>query len=559
MNNMLSKIKSTKLHAFTINFVIFVVMLLIYKPFFSPDDYMMASTYYGGYTGEYDYHGIYENIIFGKIVVFFQSHFPMFPCYTLILYTLIFISLVLFSYKILEWNNSSIIYIVQIVILFYFAYEGYVAIQFTKVAGLVGATGIMLFFLSNYNFCEKVVGIILFFFSYIIRLEVAQMLIALLSIIVVLYMATSIRRGFFAERKTIARLVIKYVVIISVYLLIPLIPKYSTLEEKNLWIDYWTWNTYRSDVQDYLPEAYGVNRDIYDSVGIDENDIYIWHEWNTDVEALTLEKGKVISSLQDKNTNILNRLLNANFIGFLRDIPLKMLRIDVFTVLVVILLILYIHLKEKKEFLYLLTYSLVPVFILNYYMYISERFFQHRVDVALLYGTTCVLFLVLIERDCQLLSFDKKSLVALILLLTINHNYWQDDYSMVTEEQKKDNYEFYSSVQNDGNIYVCVNKRDNRIARMEAFYALEIIPKGFYKNIIRGYDVYSRYYLGKEGIGYPYTEIVDNSNMFFVMAVDDNNEKQWQVYLTKRNNTEVELQLVKVVNNRKIYRVNSKE
>ena len=64
--------------------------------------------------------------------------------------------------------------------------------------------------------------------------------------------------------------------------------------------------------------------------------------------------------------------------------------------------------------------------------------------------------------------------------------------------------------------------------------------------------------MGKEGIGYPYTEIVDNSNMFFVMAVDDNNEKQWQVYLTKRNNTEVELQLVKVVNNIKIYRVNIK-
>ena len=63
-------------NAFLLNILVLCLMLLIYVPFFSPDDYMMATTYYGGYTGEYDYHGIYENFIFGKIIVFFSISFP---------------------------------------------------------------------------------------------------------------------------------------------------------------------------------------------------------------------------------------------------------------------------------------------------------------------------------------------------------------------------------------------------------------------------------------------------------------------------------------------------
>ena len=463
------------------------------------------------------------------------------------------------TYKVLEWNNSNMMYLLLAICLLYFAYEGYISIQFTKVAGIVGATGMMLLLLSKRRWYELIEAIVMFFFSYLIRLEIAQMILAMMGLIIIIYAGVSFISNK-VDKNRLFQLILNWGLIICLYLVIPFIPKYSTEVEKQIWVDYWTWNVVRSDVQDYGPEDYADNREIYESVGVDENDLYIWYEWNTDVEALTTEKGKIISSLQAKNRNIFCRAFSAeNVFGFLKAIPLEMLKIDVFVVFLALLLFLAISLKNKKECLYLIVYTMVPIYILNYYMYISERFFQHRVDVALIYCAICIMFVILIERDSKMVKIEKKRFIVFVLLLTISHTYWQDDFSMVTKEQKDDNYEFYNSVNNDGNIYVCVNKRDNRIARMEAFYALEVIPKGFYKNIIRGYDVYSRYYLLKEGVGYPYTEILNNSKMFLVMAADDTNQKHWEEYLSKRNGCSVELQLVKTVNNRNVYKVMSKE
>lgn len=92
-----------------------------------------------------------------------------------------------------------------------------------------------------------------------------------------------------------------------------LVPKLSNLgmsaEERDYWSLYWKNNDVRVSVQDYMYPSYTENQEIYDTIGVSPNDLYLYNSWNWDCNVITLEKGRIIQALQENNTTGLQTLL----------------------------------------------------------------------------------------------------------------------------------------------------------------------------------------------------------------------------------------------------------
>ena len=55
--------------------------------------------------------------------------------------------------------------------------------------------------------------------------------------------------------------------------------------------------------------SYTENQEIYDTIGVSPNDLYLYNSWNWDCNVITLEKGRIIQALQENNTTGLQTLL----------------------------------------------------------------------------------------------------------------------------------------------------------------------------------------------------------------------------------------------------------
>lgn len=560
------KIREHKLlTAVLINMIILLATILFCRPFLSPDDYLMARWTYGANTGVLDYHTIYENFIYGRIVVFFQQLFPSLPCYTVVFYCLLYLAFVMVTYEILQYMDTKVGIVISLTVLFFFSFEAYSAIQFTKVAGIIGGAGVLLLLLRKSSKIQKICGLVLIFFSCLIRVNVVHMIIgAWATALLVIFIRVILTKDKKALRGYLG-VACSFLLVIIVYALVPFIPKYESEEERQLWIDYWTWNKYRSDIQDYPYPDYEQNIDIYEAIDVSANDLFIWHEWNTDAEILSGAKGKAIVALYDKNTGIVTRIFNLeNILGFLKIIPVHLLKIDVYLCYLALLFGVTFSSgwKKKINLVWAMLASIIPLLAINYYLYISQRYFQHRVDVAIFFNIICIFIYYILENESEI-YYEKKVAVrslgtALMIYMLIDYGLWADDKPLCDEQDMRINKEFYENTYRDEeHIYVIGNKRQNIMARDDCFYALEVFPKGFYSNIIRGYDVYMKeLYQKQNGIGTsPYIDVVDNEQMYFVLASDDGNQQEWEEYIGKHSGKNVSLVLVKEYLNRKIYRV----
>lgn len=74
------------LKAILLNCFYLLAVLLLFKPFFSIDDFLMSNIVYGLYGDNYDYHVTYMNFAYGRLMVFLLRLLPKVPWYTVLFY-----------------------------------------------------------------------------------------------------------------------------------------------------------------------------------------------------------------------------------------------------------------------------------------------------------------------------------------------------------------------------------------------------------------------------------------------------------------------------------------
>ena len=377
-----------------LNILYLVIMLIVFEPFISSDDYAQTNTLYGAWGGEYDYQCIYSSWIYGKIVVFFLKLFPHVAWYTILFYTWCFLAFWLFTSYLLRQHPTWTIFLFINVFLLYFTYEAYVCVQFTKCSAIVGVIGTFFILQKKSALWEKIAGIVLVVLCCIIRYD-NYTLVSYGSLVLITLLILK-ERSIRTYRASILCILFLMALCSA---MIPRITLYSSDENREVWEKYYEWNDARIAVIDYETPDYDTNIEFYKDLGISKNDLYIWKNQNYDRMALSAEKGKAIQRTQKREQNLLKKVFDiSNITGFFKEYPLFFLKTDVFYCYLILILLCIFFYSQKGELVVAVGISLGMLLLFSYYLFINNKYGLHRVDVGLVLFSI-IIFLLFSNLD----------------------------------------------------------------------------------------------------------------------------------------------------------------
>lgn len=594
---------SIMIRAILLNLLYMFGMLLFFRVFFSPDDFLMSEKCYGVFEKDNDYHLSYMNYNYGKFIVFLQKHFSGFPWYTIAFYIWVFISLTLLTCIILEWADNVLGVIVCNILVMFFSFEGYIAIQFTKAAGITGAIGFFLLIYRNSSWKKRVAGAGLVILSCMIRYEVAKMVVVSWTVVFCIKAMIDFLGHRKISRKKMLQEICCLAVGIFIFLTIPKVPQYSS-DENSYWSYHWQMNAVRSAIQDYKMPDYAAYKEIYEKLGISQNDIYIWQCWNADSYAMTLQRGRAIKKMQsgvkvsmeeldaDNYTDVdpwmningntaavkgkqsmkiaeIHAFMKKNldwkaFNDFCKKVPKQFFTIDVFfSYLSLILIILVVGNFSEKRVLISAGVSFFLLQLLNYYLYVHDRYLQHRVDVGLLLMASLSFLYCILDERCIIKGNTKIYLTGCIALAAVllagRYRNYGDDIKKVDDLTMEQNRVFTENAGKDQvYCYFLAAVQQTGVQQNGVFYGPFDVPEvGVCRNCFYGNNLYDAARRREFGIKNLFSEIVDQ-NIYLVMQENDTNQSAWATYFSEHSGKEASLTLVKKYMNKNIYRVYSK-
>lgn len=552
--------KNIFLHTILLNLAYMVGMVLCFEPFLSITDFQMEEIYYGAYTGVYNNQTMFEQFLYGDIIVFLIKYFPSIPWYSIVFYIILFVSFSFLTYSILTWNSDWLGYLIVNMMLLFFSYEGYIYIHFTKVAGIAGAVGFLLLFQRKDTKLKSIlhnsIGALLAFFSFLIRYDIGKMLLGIWGLAIIGREIVNLIIKRKIEWKNFFYRVFVLGFFLIILLLIPEC-KYSSEEEAAKWKDIFQFNAARVYVQDYVVPDYKTYQEKYGELGISENDLKIWNAWNDDCVSLTKDKTEAMSFFENVPKTI--TMSYKEYLEFFKFFPLKLCTVDVFFAFMIIVMLYISTTKEKQQVVLEITCVLVILIGVNYYLFINKRFLQHRVDVSIIFTVCLVMMWFMREkkRECGLVKINILCSIIICLCLSVPFQYYNDDKTYISDEMIETNRIFYENTCTDEDHYYLIgNSRWDASTSRICYKAFDIIPKGIKRNIIMGITPQNQEYLNSLGIFNPFVDIVDNEVMYLVLGEDNSSQELWEKYFEEHLNIEeVNLILVKKWLNRCIYRV----
>lgn len=584
--------------AILLNLVYLLGMLIIFTPFFSIDDYLMSNIVYGAYGTDYDYQITYMSFLYGRLIVFLLRLFPKVPWYTVLFDLWLFIALSLLTYIILNWSDNYAGLLFVNVLLLFISFEGYVAIQFTKVAGIIGAVALLALLLDRLSWKPKLIGAGLLVLSCMIRRDCAKMVMGVWCLMLI----WNVIESFQKNRKLWHRANVKrggfFILGICIFFIISKISSLGmTEEERAFWTLYWKHNDVRSAMQDYSYPEFESNQEVYKTIGISANDLYLYTSWNWDCDVMTLEKGDIIQAMRENDNEKVDALLAEyqlkeketgrkdtevksqwwplsavrNIAGLLKRIfdlstitnyfkifPKVFLKLDVCIAFFLLLIIASVCWKiKKKVFWQSAIVSVGVLLLLNYYLYMNGRYLQHRVDVGIVLIAITVFLSLLMEEEYPLsdMSGNKMLVSGVLPFLMLSGSYFSHygDYQVPDYQGILQNKLFFQAAADTEYTYVLGYCRKTGGEIQVIYGALDVPEIGCAQKVIRGNFIWNLLKMD-----HFYTRLIDNDEMYFVIGDSDENEVSWETYYTEHGEAPAELVLVKQCLGKKVYSVRTK-
>lgn len=560
-----NKIKSSPFYqSIKINLISMLCTIILTEPFWSITDYNEVERIYGLYTGEYSYQTKFINFIYSKILFQLIQFCDQIPWYTVMFFFVSFSSMAVIIYFFLKVLDNRKFNFLAWVICFFFSYELYHCINFTKIASALGAASILLLIKKKSIFTDiiGVVGILMGIVAMLIRYDIGKMIIAIYFFALLFCFLYDVYKRTI-DVKWYVKKIVAIMCVLGFMILIPYI-KYSSEAESAFWHDIFVWNDYRSTVQDYELPDYDTNAELYEEIGVSKTDIYIWKGWNDDCYKLNNEVGEKLYLVQKRSDNIIEKCFDIkNIYSYFKLYPLSFFTIDMFFIFV-ILFIYYLVAKKKNVINLILVYLCGVLLVVNYYLFINGRYLQHRVDVGIIMALFAVLVLLMEYTGVKFLTDIKYdiliNLTLFILLLVVPFGYYGDDIAYISDKQIEENKRFFEYTKDQPNLYLIGNSRDLRAINEMCYKPFEVPESDLKHNIIMGANPENSEMRQKNGINNPYTDIVDNENFYLVLLDDsDENIVYWEQYISDSSQKQVKIVFEKEVENKNLYRVKTKE
>lgn len=372
--------------ALGLNAVFLAFFMCFYEMLHETNDDWAISYLLEGAYGEYTECVVYQNVIWARFVIFLNKLIPQIKWYMVIMFAMLFTNFVSVTYAFFRILGRRMGTLVNTIMVFYCGYHTYVLFQYSRVATVVTAGGLLvMFYALEHAACKKekwilvVLGGILAVWGSMIRFPMFGVAVVLAGGSIGLYKVWCLFRekkeGWLKEIGTYVA-VFGCVGVISLGCYVYDSMQYSSDE---YWVDYMEYNDVRTELWDYgFPDFYE-NIDLYYGLGITENDYGYYRYWNIDPENLTMDVMHTLADAKKEKEFVLS--------SFLEVFPRLFEQHNVYTLFVIFALIA-IGFNKKNLYFGLYGYLAAMVFE-GFFMYLG-RCALPRVDcgmwIAALFG-----------------------------------------------------------------------------------------------------------------------------------------------------------------------------
>lgn len=446
--------KRSKIIDLLLALAINVLFILIYFNNFelvheSNDDLAISFFVEGAYGARSEYL-IYQNVLWGKLLIWIYQLAPQFKWYNILMYSGMFLSFLGISYTFIRSMGRKLGTLANTIVLLFVGYQTYVVFQYSRVATLATAAGLLLLFLAIEHADSKwekrlciISGAILALWGSMLRFQMFAMATVLVVGAVAIYKVFVLikeKKNFFKELGAYLT-VFGIVGVLSVGLYVVDRMHYQTDE----WKAFTEFNEVRTELWDYGFPDYLENSEVYESVGISYNDCWFYLCWNMDSELLDTDKLQVIVDAKEERT------ISAT--EFFESYPAAFWKINLF-VLYLVLSIVAIGLNKRNIFFSL--YGFFAVMLFEAYFYWAGRHGIQRVDYSM-WMAVVIGLLYWMSDDLRALQNKEWKYVIAIAAAAIMINAADFDY---VETQRtgliaNENKIFYDVMMSDKNhLYV---------------------------------------------------------------------------------------------------------
>ena len=537
-----------------LNMLFLLLLLVVTRPYFETNDDITLASFLNLGRPVQDPWTDNANYLFGLVIALCYRVTAQLPWYTLFLYGAAFLSLTLVTWSLMRMYDGWPALMLSGILMTYFGYECYIAVNFTKVAGCAAGAGMFLILISVRE--EKIIkpgiltGSLLLLMGYMIRPKEGIAACASLAA-AALYLLLCIPQ--LEKGKRLKRFGCYLMSILPAAILVlgaTAIDRHA-LHSSPGRMAYKEYTDVRTRIMDHGFPSYTENHEAFDAMDINENAWQLYRSWNFyDTEKFPVGVMKQVEALQPQKHFSADTVRN-----FLKQYPDKFFENRIFLVylFVMVLLILYGRLSLKKIIAVL--FNLMTMAALFLYMFYDGRYGLRRVDVGIWWGSILCL-MVLLEKGR--LHLDYKAAISLLMFgLILEQSVWNPHYRRQTAGERQRQTDMQNSVSmlssDTSHLYICTA---GSYYPTKAYAPLDRIPVGAYSNIITlgGWSaesipfcaIYQNY-----GVTNPYRDMINNEAVRLVA----NNPDQIVQYLRDYYDSECHAEAERKVGQYTVYKI----
>ena len=450
--------------ALGLNAVFLFVMLRFFAPMWETNDDLFISKFFDGQMAHKTMYAPFINIC---LAWFMKTMYTVlgdgFNWYSAAQYLLLYLGFSAVTWVLLRRYRLGPALVMTAVLLGAFGTDCYLSMNFSKPAavGTVGGMALMLHAVRNGRGRRQrtplILGFVLALCGYVWRFEEFGVCALLMACGV---LALLIERGAKNRSFPLGERVRQYLRLIAPFTLLAVCAAGLFVLDYAVWQrpeagGFWTFNNTRSSFIDFQTPEYSEMPEVYDSVGMDENFVYMMKKWSFyDTERFNQKNLETLIAARDELIprrtpgECLGVFLNKCLMGFTLDRPFAGFAL---------MLVIWLACGKRRAGTWISLGAMAGLFGGIYLaMIYADRFLANRVDIGLFLAMAVVLSFAL---DTEKLKAEKLLLTAVLLLSLfitwrMNRAYcWLDRHNTI-EDKSSEKAAIARILEDDEHLYL---------------------------------------------------------------------------------------------------------
>lgn len=530
--------------ALGLNVLIFIAFVFVIGVKYETNDDLALSLLVEGAYGQRTPYMVYSNVLWGMMLVGLYTLVPTIKWYLVVMFLMLFVAHSASTYMNIRLQGRKVGLVMSTLMLLFLGYSSYSMFQYSRITPVVTASGLLLLFYAI-EYAEKkyermiclIVGGIMVVWSSLIRFQMFALAVVLAGGAIGLYKVWQI---FKENKRDWLKQIGVYVAVfgaVGVLSLVCLVVDKMHYTSDN-WQLYQEFNQLRTELWDYGFPEYAPNKEVYNSIGIDEQDFDYYLEWNMDEEFMTLESlNTIVEAKPDKTFDL---------IGFLFAFPKRFFILSVFILFLTLSIVAF---GINWTNIYFILFEGMGIMAFEAYFYYIGRYGMARIDNGM-WMVASIVIMYVISTSKKLEGLWNVTWKTVILSIGVIGVMFVADFvrvPLVYESDTGVSKAFFEEITSDVEHIYFLTSESPKI--YYAFDFWEPSQLGEFSNI---YNLFGwefnhetkKAVLDEYGITNVYKDAINNESVYFV-AMDQ--KESLQTYIQSNYDANAQLEIVKVV------------